>query len=56
MGFSRNAIIRALVNSGNNVEAACSWLYEHLEDADVNDPLPTTSSKQSKPSASPDLV
>ncbi|KAL3228947.1 Ubiquitin carboxyl-terminal hydrolase 14 [Nakaseomyces bracarensis] len=37
MGFSRNASIRALFNTGNsNPELAMNWLFEHIEDEDVN--------------------
>lgn len=37
MGFSRNAAIRALSKNQDNVELACGWIYEHLDDKDLND-------------------
>jgi ubiquitin carboxyl-terminal hydrolase 5/13 len=50
LGFSRNAAIRALSKNQNNVEVACGWLYEHLDDADLNDPVqPKTKTKQTGP-------
>jgi ubiquitin carboxyl-terminal hydrolase 5/13 len=45
MGFSRNAAMRALSATQNNVEAACGWIYEHIDDKDLNDPLPKKSAK-----------
>ena len=36
MGFSENASIRGCVASGNNMQAAANWLFNHAEDADVN--------------------
>lgn len=53
MGFSRNAAIRALTNNQDNVENASLWIYEHLEDADINSPLPK---KEKQAQAPPDLV
>eukprot|EP00478_Filoreta_tenera_P001431 GABV01001455.1.p2 GENE.GABV01001455.1~~GABV01001455.1.p2 ORF type:complete len:180 (-),score=63.48 GABV01001455.1:28-567(-) len=41
MGFSENACKRAAVAVDNaSVDAAMNWLLQHLEDADINDPLP----------------
>ena len=41
MGFSENAAARALKATGNgSADAAVQWLFGHLEDADINDPLP----------------
>ncbi|KAG2446804.1 hypothetical protein HYH02_008364 [Chlamydomonas schloesseri] len=41
MGFGENACARAAVAVGNaGLEAAMEWLLGHLEDPDVNDPLP----------------
>ncbi|KAI0470602.1 hypothetical protein GGR56DRAFT_136697 [Xylariaceae sp. FL0804] len=40
MGFGENACIRALQATGNsNVEAAAMWIMEHMDDADLNNPL-----------------
>jgi ubiquitin carboxyl-terminal hydrolase 5/13 len=40
-GFSENACKRAAVAVGNSdAEAAMNWLLSHMEDADINDPLP----------------
>ena len=42
MGFSTHAIARALLAVGNaGVEQATAWLFEHLEDSDINEPLPS---------------
>ena len=40
-GFSRNGCIRALkqTNNDSNLEVALNWMFEHLEDANFNDPL-----------------
>lgn len=41
-GFSENACKRAAVAVGNSdAEAAMNWLLGHMDDADLNDPLPT---------------
>eukprot|EP00271_Cylindrocystis_brebissonii_P006504 TRINITY_DN19281_c0_g1_i1.p1 TRINITY_DN19281_c0_g1~~TRINITY_DN19281_c0_g1_i1.p1 ORF type:complete len:853 (+),score=178.72 TRINITY_DN19281_c0_g1_i1:93-2651(+) len=43
MGFPRPRCVRAARNTGNSgVEAAMSWLLEHMEDADIDDPIPPT--------------
>lgn len=40
MGFSRNRCERALHATGNgDAEVAMQWLFEHMEDADIDDPL-----------------
>jgi len=45
MGFSENSCKRAAVGVQNSsYDAAANWLMEHLEDADINDPLPSSSS------------
>lgn len=47
MGFSENAAKRAVVATGNRgAEEASAWLFGHLEDADINDPLPAPAAKQ----------
>jgi ubiquitin carboxyl-terminal hydrolase 5/13 len=44
MGFGANACGRALVAVKNaGVEQATNWLMEHLDDPDLNDPLPPPS-------------
>lgn len=55
MGFSANAVARALVATQNSgAETAAQWLFEHMEDADINDPLPapSTSSSSAAPASS----
>ncbi|CCK72162.1 ubiquitin-specific protease UBP14 KNAG_0J00800 [Huiozyma naganishii CBS 8797] len=49
MGFSSNAAIRSLYHTGNvpDGEVALSWLFEHVEDADINEPF-TPPSKDDK--------
>ncbi len=40
MGFPENRCKRALINVGKSgVEAATAWLFEHMEDPDIDDPL-----------------
>ena len=53
MGFSANAAARALIANQDNVEVACSWLYEHIDDANINEPLTKPSKSNAPPS---DLV
>lgn len=41
MGFGRNACIRAALAVDNaSADAAAAWLFAHMEDADINDPIP----------------
>jgi len=41
MGFSMNGCMRALTTvGGSNIEAAMTWIFEHNQDPDFNDPLP----------------
>ena len=41
MGFSENAAKRAaLATENTGAEAAVKWAMQHMEDADLNDPLP----------------
>ena len=41
MGFSENAGKRAcLANKGMGAEAAANWIFGHMDDADLNDPIP----------------
>ncbi|CAL1182113.1 Ubiquitin carboxyl-terminal hydrolase family protein [Candida parapsilosis] len=40
MGFPEPRAIKALYRTGNNdAETAMNWLFEHMEDADIDDPL-----------------
>ncbi|CDH49949.1 ubiquitin carboxyl-terminal hydrolase 14 [Lichtheimia corymbifera JMRC:FSU:9682] len=40
MGFPRNRCMRALINTGNNgAEVAMNWLFEHMEDPGIDDPI-----------------
>ncbi|KAI9328678.1 hypothetical protein DFJ73DRAFT_800540 [Zopfochytrium polystomum] len=40
MGFPRNRCVRALVKTGNNgPDIAMNWLFEHMEDPDIDDPI-----------------
>ncbi|KAI9271509.1 hypothetical protein BDA99DRAFT_297871 [Phascolomyces articulosus] len=42
MGFPENRCKRALLNTGNNgAEIAMNWLFEHMEDPGIDDPLPS---------------
>lgn len=49
MGFSKNAAIRALSNNQDNVGNASNWLYEHLEDTDLNEPFTKPNSQHKVP-------
>ncbi|KAI8376214.1 uncharacterized protein BYT42DRAFT_573797 [Radiomyces spectabilis] len=43
MGFPENRCKRALMNTGNNgAEIAMNWLFEHMEDPDIDEPLAAT--------------
>lgn len=46
MGFSENACRRAMYHTGNPTEGdvAVQWLFEHVEDSDINDPLAVSGS------------
>lgn len=54
MGFPEPRSIKALYNTGNNnAEAAMNWLFEHMEDADIDEPLDLnneTTTTQNEPS------
>lgn len=53
MGFSVNAASRAaLAVSNSDGEAAMNWLLAHMEDADINDPLPAASASAATSSSS----
>ena len=48
MGFPHNPAAKALYNTANNsAEDAMNWLFEHLEDADIDAPLEVSESKES---------
>jgi ubiquitin carboxyl-terminal hydrolase 5/13 len=48
MGFPEIRCVKALKATGNtDVEAASNWLFEHMEDADIDEPLPEESSASS---------
>ncbi|VDK20723.1 unnamed protein product [Taenia asiatica] len=44
MGFTRNACLRACLATASNAEEALNWLMEHLNDSDLNDPIPGVTS------------
>jgi len=47
MGFSRNAGIRAAKATSNGSQEQCvNWVCAHLEDADLNDPLPDPNAEE----------
>jgi ubiquitin carboxyl-terminal hydrolase 5/13 len=52
MDFSENAAKRAALATENvNAEVALEWLFAHMEDADINAPLPTTDAASSSSAA-----
>ena len=55
MGFSANAIARALVAVQNSSpDTAAAWLFEHMEDPNINDPLPDPSAGGGGAKSGPD--
>ncbi len=54
MGFSENGCRRAaLATHNSNADAAMNWIFEHMEDADFNSPLPDpAAASTSAPAAS----
>ncbi|CAG8554927.1 18608_t:CDS:10 [Acaulospora morrowiae] len=51
MGFPENRCKRALASTGNNdVDAAVGWIFEHMDDADIDSPI--TGSGTQEPSES----
>eukprot|EP00040_Diaphanoeca_grandis_P027879 m.159692 g.159692 ORF g.159692 m.159692 type:complete len:829 (-) comp31148_c0_seq1:27-2513(-) len=54
MGFSENGCKRAVKACGaQGIEAASNWIFEHMEDADFNNSLETTSAAKSNEKAKP---
>ncbi|KAG2202020.1 hypothetical protein INT47_006212 [Mucor saturninus] len=54
MGFSENRCKRALLNTGHNgADIAMSWMFEHMEDPDIDDPLPATTASHAGLSSGP---
>jgi len=48
MGFSSNAATRACLAVNNaNIDAASAWIFEHMDDADLNSPIPEAAPKPS---------
>lgn len=39
MGYSRNAGVRALTNTKDNIEAALNWLMDNMDNDNINAPL-----------------
>ncbi len=57
MGFSQEASSRAALAVGNSgVEAAMEWVLAHLEDPDINDPLPDPAAAPAPPAAAQDAA
>ncbi|KAG8978502.1 hypothetical protein FRC05_010747 [Tulasnella sp. 425] len=57
MGFGTNACQRALLATGNSdAELAMNWLFEHMEDPDLNDPPVVASATTSGPEPSADDI
>lgn len=49
MGQTRNAAIRALMANQGNPEAALNWIFENMDRADLNDPIPDDDEEESDP-------
>ncbi|KAI9303229.1 hypothetical protein BJ944DRAFT_204701 [Cunninghamella echinulata] len=50
MGFGENRCKRALLKTGNNgAEIAMNWLFEHMEDPDIDAPLESTQGMKPEP-------
>eukprot|EP00475_Leptophrys_vorax_P002585 TRINITY_DN1145_c0_g1_i1.p1 TRINITY_DN1145_c0_g1~~TRINITY_DN1145_c0_g1_i1.p1 ORF type:complete len:781 (-),score=220.07 TRINITY_DN1145_c0_g1_i1:510-2816(-) len=57
MGFSENGSKRAAVAVKNsNIDAASNWVFEHMGDADFNNPLPTAGASAAAETFSPDSI
>uniref|UniRef100_A0A915NYB9 Ubiquitin carboxyl-terminal hydrolase n=1 Tax=Meloidogyne floridensis TaxID=298350 RepID=A0A915NYB9_9BILA len=45
MGFTENASIKASIHTKNaGLESAANWILQHMDDADLNEPLPSSQS------------
>lgn len=54
MGFPENRCIKALYKTGNNsLDEAMNWLFSHMEDADIDEPLVI---EETKSDVSEDLI
>lgn len=59
MGFGSNAIIRALFTTGKlETEPAMNWLFQHIDDPDLNEPFtpPKSDSKNSEKEVDPEAI
>ncbi|KAK4702423.1 ubiquitin carboxyl-terminal hydrolase 5/13, partial [Phenoliferia sp. Uapishka_3] len=58
MGFPEIRCKRALLGTGNNgnAEAAMEWLFAHMEDADIDDPLPEAGATSGAPAVSEEQI
>ncbi|RUS27530.1 hypothetical protein BC938DRAFT_483110 [Jimgerdemannia flammicorona] len=58
MGFPRVRCQKALLKTGNQgAELAMNWLFEHMEDPDIDDPIqPATGSRPSAPEPTADQI
>ncbi|KAI8379979.1 hypothetical protein EDC96DRAFT_492531 [Choanephora cucurbitarum] len=57
MGFSENRCKRALLNTGHQgAEVAMSWMFEHMEDPDIDDPLPDTTTNATANAATEEQI
>ncbi|KAI8967306.1 hypothetical protein BDF20DRAFT_966026 [Mycotypha africana] len=55
MGFSENRCKRALLNTGHRgADMAMNWIFEHMEDPDVDDPLPSQGGAGTAPTTEAD--
>lgn len=57
MGFPENRAIKGLYNTGNgDAETAMTWLLEHMEDADIDEPLVVADAASTGPQVPAELV
>ncbi|ORX99167.1 ubiquitinyl hydrolase [Basidiobolus meristosporus CBS 931.73] len=56
MGFPEVRCRKALINTGNNgAEIAMNWLFEHMEDPDIDTPLETAAATDTSESSDADI-